>query len=392
MSTAIVNFGIIGTGGRGMHFARGLLARPQDARIVALCDTNAKRLAGAQELLGTDATLYRDYRDLLAREDIAAVIITTPDYTHEEIAQASFRAGKHTLCEKPLATTVEGCRRILQAQAASGKLLEVGFVLRYVTLFERARDIVQRGELGTPRLIELSDHYRGGSSYFRRWNRLSRYSGGLLIHKGTHDFDLLNWILGRLPTHVAAFADVNVFVPDSAKGERCLTCANRCPDYVDITQGQTGKLFYRAEDEDGYVQDVCLYNSEKDTHDSAAVLLNYGGAARAVYTECFHSALTGRRLRIIGDQAELLADEAAMRLEVSYRHRNERVAHTFVAGGQGHGGGDEGQIAALLDAIRGGAPTRATGEAGMWAVAVGQAAELARRSGRIVALDEVLEP
>jgi predicted dehydrogenase len=120
------------------------------------------------------------------------------------------------------------------------------------------------------------------------------------------------------------------------------------------------------------------------------VLLNYGGQARAVYTECFHSALTGRRLRIIGDQAELTAEEATMKLEVSYRYRNEQTSYTFRAPGDGHGGGDEGQLASFVAAIRGTGQTRATGEAGLLAVAVGEAAELARRTGRIVALSEVL--
>lgn len=388
---APTNIGIIGTGGRGMLFGRGIVSHSEQARITALCDVNPKRLKAAQELLGVDCALYTDYRELLAHEGLEAAIITTPDYTHEEIAQASFAAGLHTLCEKPLATTAAGCRKIIAAADQAGKILEVGFVLRYVPLFERVRDIVQRGDLGTPRLIEMSDHYSGGATYFRRWNRLRRYSGGLLIHKGTHDFDLLNWILGQVPSQVAVFAGNNVFVPDPNKGERCLTCENRCEDYTDITKGYTGKMYYEAEDEDGYIRDVCLYNSEKDTHDSATVMLDYDGQARAVYTECFHPAISGRRLNIIGDKAQLLAYEREREIAVTDRYTGERTVYQFPEPEGGHGGGDVNQLESFVAGIREGKPTRATGEAGLLSVAVSEAAEQAWRSNQIVSVTELLK-
>ena len=104
-------FGIIGTGIRGVeNFAKGLLSRPKEAKLIGLCDSNNLRLQAASRILGGKFKLYNDYRELLNDKNIDVVIITTPDFTHEEIAVASFRKGKHVLCEKPLAIDVKGCK------------------------------------------------------------------------------------------------------------------------------------------------------------------------------------------------------------------------------------------------------------------------------------------
>jgi len=383
--------GIVGTGGRGVFaFGKGILARQSQIELCALCDHNSLRLKAAAAELGVELPLFTDYRELLAQPHIDVVFISTPDCTHEEIAVAAFDAGKHVLCEKPLATTVTGCDRILEASRRAGRQLEVGFVLRYAPLFGELRRIIADGRIGPLHLVESGDYYKGGSSYFRRWNRLSAMSGGLLVHKGTHTLDILNWIIDREPLRVAAFSGIDRFRPDPDKGERCLTCQNRCDDYFDITQGYAKRMYLDCESEDGYIFDVCLYNSDKDTHDNATVIIEYAGGARATYTECFFTATSSRRFRFVGELGEIRADEATGEIHIDYRYHGEPES-IVPSGTEGsHGGGDAGQMDAFLGAIRTGKPALASGEAGRLSVVVAIAAERSARETRMVEIAEMI--
>jgi predicted dehydrogenase len=109
--------GVIGAGGRGAvaHYAHN----PQDGvRLVAGADTDPAALERFRGVLGADTFVTADYRELLARPEIGAVFVATPDHLHEEHAVAALKAGKHVYLEKPMAITVTGCDRILRAAPA----------------------------------------------------------------------------------------------------------------------------------------------------------------------------------------------------------------------------------------------------------------------------------
>jgi predicted dehydrogenase len=384
--------GIIGTGNRGTYsFGNGFQERPDEAEIIALCDSNPIRVKAAADVLGITENIFTDYNDLLKMKQLDIVVVATPDYTHEEIAVKAFQAGKHVLCEKPLALTVPGCDRIIAAAHKAGKQLEVGFVLRYVPFFHKMKHLLDQNIIGTPYLVISGDYYPGGSAYFRRWHRFKKYSGGLLVHKGTHTFDILSWMLGAKPVRVAAMSGLNVFKPSSGRGERCLTCENRCPEYLDITKGDLKELFFEAEKEDGYIRDVCIYNSEKDTSDNSTVIIEYDNGAKVNYSECFFCSRYTRRFLFLGPEGEIEGDFEKRKLEV-YRRDNQEI-DTYQLGTMegGHGGGDKGQIAGFLRNLREGRPTKASGEAARTSIAIGVAAEMASEGNRVVCIEEVFK-
>ena len=152
-------FGLIGAGIVGGAWHAHVYHHMPRAELVAICDLN---LARAQEVADRYGVKHvtSDYRDLLARQDIAAVSIATPDFAHREIAVAAAQAGKHILVEKPLATTVADAEAILQAVEAAGVKLMVDYHNRANPAFTAARQAVDAGELGAPAI-----HLRSPQQY-----------------------------------------------------------------------------------------------------------------------------------------------------------------------------------------------------------------------------------
>ncbi len=182
-----LNIGVIGLGEIGTVHCDALLQIPQ-AKLLAVADIDeAKAKQIAQQ---TGAQAYQDYKDLLAREDIDAVIISTPDHLHKEPCIHAANAGKHILVEKPLAMTLEDCQAINEAVAKADVKLMVGFTLRFFPQYQHAKTSLESGELGN--VISL---------FARRTNLITqaqRLKGrtGVLFFLGIHDFDVLRWMVG----------------------------------------------------------------------------------------------------------------------------------------------------------------------------------------------------
>ncbi|MCK4590692.1 MAG: Gfo/Idh/MocA family oxidoreductase, partial [Candidatus Latescibacteria bacterium] len=191
MGTQVPKVAVIGTGRRALDgYIKVLLEQfSERIKIVAVTDRVSERLDEARQILGPEVKLFSDYQELLSSTDVDAVIICTPDFTHEQINLDCLKADKHVICEKPLALSLKGCERVIQEAETKGKLLQVGLVLRYSPFHQRLKEVVENGAIGRVHLISVLDYYAGGRTYFRRWNRLRKNSGGLLIHKGCHAFD-----------------------------------------------------------------------------------------------------------------------------------------------------------------------------------------------------------
>lgn len=372
-----LTFGIIGLGQRSLSYGRLLTEELSEVcRIIALADTNEKRMAGAAGLLGlTDVALYRDYHELLADTTIDAVIVTTPDFTHEVVAVDALEAGKHVLCEKPLATTIAGCHKILEAKGAE-QVLQVGFVLRYNRVYETAHKIIARGDIGQVQQIIATDN-RQGADYFRRWHRFREKSGGLFNHKSTHTLDIINWFAGGSPVQIDAMGGIGVFIPGKWQGQRCLNCSlqTQCPEYLDLTVEPYRSLYLQAESVDGYIRDVCVFTSEKDTIDHGHALIRYDNGVQASYNLSLFAPTDTRQMMILGDAGKLELDEATRSIKVTSRHTHDVVEYRVTKDTGGHGGGDEGLIREFVQCIESGEQPLAGAFAGAWSCLVSLAAE-----------------
>jgi len=411
-----VRIGIIGAGGRGIACFGKLFAERfgERVRLVAIADSNKERAEAGAELLGAGVCIYDDFREMLARKDIEAVVITTPDYLHERMCLAAFKAGKDVLVDKPLATSAMGCLRVIEASRKAGKLLYMGFNLRHDVVVRKLKSLVDAGRFGEIFSIRSTEHYRGGRTYMSRWNRLKRYSGGLFIHKGCHDFDVINWLMGQVrPVKVSCFGGVSAFnerhLPFKVRkgvrpGPTCTACRYReqCPDRYSVED--SSKLLERGErvgwrrmwgerssSIDGYYKDLCMYLSDKDTHDQGIAIIEYENGATVSHAEYFATPISNRTYMIEGTLAHGDADLERTRIEVVPRWGGRSLTYRLRRKEGGHGGTDPKMVAEFLDCIEKGRPPTASGIDGAWSVAIGQACELSRAEGRVVRISEVLD-
>lgn len=195
-----VGFGLIGAGIVGGAWHAHVYHHMPQVELVAICDLNEARARKVADRYGV-AHVYTDYRDLLARADIAAVSIATPDFAHREIAIAAAQAGKHILVEKPIATTEADAFAIVQAAEKAGVKLMVDFHNRVNPAFVSARQSVQAGELGELKYI----YARLSNTTFVPTQMLPwAAQSSALWFLASHMLDMACWLLGEMPARVYA--------------------------------------------------------------------------------------------------------------------------------------------------------------------------------------------
>lgn len=187
-----IGVAIIGAGRMGEAFAHYLAHDILQAALVAVADTDGRTAQRVARTYHAQAS-YRDYRALLERRDVEAVIVATPTNTHAEVIHNAAQAGKHIFAEKPLALTLEACDLALGAVAAAGARLQLGFMRRYDPAYRAAKSRIEAGEIGQPVMFKSvgRDPQRTSLEFARREN-----SGGLIMDMAIHDFDLARWLMG----------------------------------------------------------------------------------------------------------------------------------------------------------------------------------------------------
>jgi len=213
--------------------------------------------------------------------------------------------------EKPLCTTAAQCRAILTAAKRSKGQCFVTHNLRYAAATGQIRDIIRAGTLGKVSFIQFDETLDRchGADYFRRWHREFAHSGGLLIHKASHHFDMLNWWAGAKPADVRAHGRLAFYGKNGPfRGKRCLGCkhARKCAFYADMFVHDVYRdMYLKAEGEDGYVRDGCVFDPSIDICDQMAVLIRYVNGIDVSYTLNAFSPYESLRCVIEGSKGRL---------------------------------------------------------------------------------------
>jgi len=194
-----LKFGIIGCGGiaNGKHFPA--LAKLSDkVEIVAFCDTVIERAEKAAKEYGTaDALVTEDYKALLAREDIDVIHVLTPNISHSYITVDALEAGKHVMCEKPMAINYAEAKEMLDAAQRTGKKLTIGYQNRFRADSLATYDACSKGELGDIYFAKAHAIRRKGVPTWGVFPDKSKQGGGPLIDIGTHALDLTLWYMNN---------------------------------------------------------------------------------------------------------------------------------------------------------------------------------------------------
>jgi len=386
-------YAIAGLGHRAEMYVRALAA--DRAVLAAFCDRNRTRMNVHKGWIGEpDIQCYNDFVTMLAKEDIDVVIVCTPDHTHATYIEAALDAGCDVITEKPMTTDIDGCRRILDAQRRTGRKVTVAFNYRYNPVHRKVRELLAAGtvgQIGSVTFEWLLDT-RHGADYFRRWHREKANSGGLLVHKSGHHFDLVDWWLDSVPETVYAMGRLFFY----GKENRRRHGAPEDAFALEFSPRLTA-LYRDAEHEDGYRRDQNVFSDGITIEDDMTVIARYRDGQQLSYHLVAYSPREGYRVAFNGDKGRLeleVFEGSDARAKITVQpHWGAAGVVLDTPVGEGHGGGDQRMLAELLgepaDDPLGSAADQL---AGMWSLATGLAANRSLETGVPVAVRDLLSP
>jgi predicted dehydrogenase len=429
-----LRYAVLGAGARSETYVRALLgAHSADGELVAIGDTNAGRVEHYREIARehsvTPAAFHPDELEaVIASLAVDRVIVTAPDHTHADLVSRALDAGTDVIVEKPLTIDADGTRRITEAARRSGRSVTATFNYRYSPRNAALKAVVQSGAIGEVTSIHfewLLDTVHG-ADYFRRWHRLKDRSGGLLVHKSSHHFDLVNWWIDDSPARVYASGGLRFYGAENA-ARRGLTDRPRRgsegpatddPFVLDMrTVSGLKDLYLDNEKHDGYERDLDVFAEGITIEDNLALVVDYAHGATLSYSLNAHSPWEGYTVGINGTlgRAELhVVERAAVtgpavvdpsytdvrratpeRVEGEYllvqKHWGEAERVSIDDAGGSHGGGDPLMLADLLGATPAPDPLhrRADLSDGIRAISVGIAGNESLATGQAVRIAEL---
>lgn len=213
-ANSALSVGLIGCGNRGMYVS-GIFAKNEFAKITAICDIYSDKLDAAEQKY-SGARRFTNYKELLGRPDIDAVLIATPAFLHPEHFEAAVEARKHIYMEKPAAVSPEGCRRVAAAakKADKNKRITVDYQQRYGKDYRKAHQIVKSGELGGIKMVraawlgggpQIKTGHPASQERIRNWFFYRELSGDILVEQDCHNIDVVNWFTGSHPVRVSGY-------------------------------------------------------------------------------------------------------------------------------------------------------------------------------------------
>ena len=395
---------IVGVGSRGLDCFGRILVERKDVEIAALCDPNPIRAKTAGEILKIPAPVYTSMEEMAKSEQhLDGVIITSPDCYHHDCAVKALNFGWNVLIDKPLATNAADGMDIIETAKKTGKTVMIGFNLRHNAVLKKLKEIIDSGVLGKVFLAENREFYDGGRTYMSRWNRLFSKTGGLWIHKASHDFDIFNWLLGfPKPLRVSSFAAVNALTREGIPfpledghepGPNCNVCHYRekCRDRYLLSDDELKRWGAEAAAVDGYVKNLCMYLSDKDNHDNGIAMVEYENGIKVSLFETFIGHKSDRIYTIAGDRGIAEVSLAGREIKITPRWGGAEITYKIQEEAGGHGGADPNLVDSFCKVLRGEIKAGSTAEHGLLATALGQAAEISRRQHRMVEMSEILK-
>jgi predicted dehydrogenase len=204
-----LRFGFLGLGAMGFSHVNSFAKLcPDNVEIAAVCSSNEANIKKTRDL-APNVRVFKNESELI-QSPLDAVVISTPNFTHVTLALEVLREGKHLFLEKPCGINREECHKLLEASDKTDRILMIGHELRYSAFFQKIKQLVDAGEIGTPRMVWCREFRGPFQKKSQDWIQDERRSGGCLVDKNCHHFDLMNWWVDSKPKRVAAFGGLAV--------------------------------------------------------------------------------------------------------------------------------------------------------------------------------------
>ncbi len=321
-------YAIVGTGSRSSMYIKAICnTYPDRAELVGLCDSNQSRMNYYNNVFlkkscnnHPDVPTYKADRfdDMIAECKPDVIIVTSMDRTHHKYTCRAMELGCDVITEKPMTIDAEKCQQIIDTQKRTGRNVTVTFNYRYAPRNSKVKEVLQSGVVGeiTSVHFEWLLDTSHGADYFRRWHRNKVNSGGLMVHKATHHFDLVNWWLDSEPVTVFAMGDLKFYGKINAE-KRGITefysrarnnpIAAKDPFALKISPDDETMmgLYYNAEQEDGYYRDQSVFGDGISIEDNMGVMVRYRNNAVMTYSLCAHCPWEGYRIVFNGTKGRL---------------------------------------------------------------------------------------
>jgi predicted dehydrogenase len=419
---------MVGIGGRARMYYEALTdTYAATAELVGFCDVNQTRMDYANRVIqerygAAPVPTYRfdRFEQMVSEQQPDVVIVTSIDRTHHTYIIRSMELGCDVITEKPMTIDEVRCQAVIDTIKRTNRHLRVTFNYRYAPHSTKVRELVMDGVIGDVKSVHfewLLDTYHG-ADYFRRWHRDKRNSGGLLVHKATHHFDLINFWLGSRPKTVYALGGLVFYGRENAENRGVTEFYARAhgsehaqgdPFALHLEASPELKALYLdAEHEDGYCRDQSVFGDGISIEDSMALLVCYQNNAIMSYSLNAYMPWEGFRVALNGDKGRI----QVLVVEGSYVNAGGPAAAEGVAktrritvfplfgepydaeipeGIGGHGGGD----AVMLEDIFGSPPDdrfhRAASHVdGAMSILTGIAGNVSMRTGRPVVVDDLV--
>jgi predicted dehydrogenase len=408
-----INVAVIGAGGRGMMYGRVISGVPEWARVAAVAEPRREYREWYAAHYGIPAAcVFDDWRRLAAspRRSWDAVIVCTMDRDHVEPAVTFLEQGCHVLLEKPMATTLEDCRRIAAAQEKAGTITSVCHSLRYHRGFAALKELVSSGRIGrlvTMDQLEQVAWWHQAHSFVRgNWGNEVR-SSFMLLSKSCHDIDYMAHLVGSDCRRVQSFGSLSYFTRENApegSGERCTECAvekacaySAIRHYVEADRNDWPALVVSADhSREAHLAAItagpygrCVWKTDNDVVDHQVVGMEFEGGVTATFTMTAFTQKTGRLIRVHGTEGEATFTEDRMQVRTFADGRTEDIVFDKEEGG--HGGGDERVVVSFLGAVRENNPSLVLTDVheSLRTHTIVFAAERSRLQGRTVEMEEM---
>lgn len=338
----------------------GRLDLSDHGQLVGAFDTNPERVHAFNATHALALPVFTSLREMIDATRPDVVLVMGPDSVHCEHIITALHLGCDVIAEKPMVISIEEAERVIAAERETNREIRVAFNFRYAPLHKAIRKIVASGRLGKVTNIEFAynlDTYHG-ASYFHRWNRQRKMSGGLQTHKSCHHLDLIQWWLDAWPRQVFALGARNYYGPDgwhnpARQTETALDTATQrqhCPYFQRWNAGKVQDDHLVANG-GAISNEPYIYDKEIDIEDTYAAIIAYDNGTMLTYSCNFSAPYEGYRLGINGTLARLEVDyyvapnrcpfpvpkETKIRLMPLFGQMEEIVVPS-VAGG--HGGAD----------------------------------------------------
>ena len=315
----------VGTGGRARFFYEAVAGEfSATSEMVGFCDISQTRMNYANKLLtekhghpAVPTYLNSAFEQMLNDLKPDYVIVTTTDRSHHDFIITAMEKGYDVISEKPMTIDEAKAQAIIDCQKRTGRSLRVTFNYRYSPHNTKIRELIRDGVIGDVFSIhfEWLLNIQHGADYFRRWHRNKVNSGGLLVHKSTHHFDLVNFWLNDQPRTVFGFGDLNFYGQANAEARgvsefyyRCLDneYAKNDPFAIDLRASEElTELYLNAEKDSGYIRDRSVFADDISIEDTLGVTVKYNKGTILTYSlnaympwEGFNIAINGSKGRI----------------------------------------------------------------------------------------------